>query len=83
MSTTINARREAITIALAAAEVSWATAGFLALGKSAARHQPLLVWLGFFVLLPVSGEKMHDTHKKLSARNIKTVFINIRFIFIS
>jgi hypothetical protein len=47
----INVRREAIMVALVAAEVSWASAGFLALGKSAARHQPLLLWLGFFVLL--------------------------------
>lgn len=44
-----NGRREAIAVALAAAEVSWLSAIVLAL--SGAAHVPLLLWLGLLTIL--------------------------------
>ncbi len=52
----VNSRREAIYVALAAAEVCWAAPVFLALtreriGLAPAPHSPLLSWLGLLALL--------------------------------
>jgi|GEM_PF-6958235 len=52
----VNSRREAIYVALAAAEVCWAAPVFLALtreriGLAPAPHSPLLLWLGLLALL--------------------------------
>ena len=47
----INARREVIWLALAAAEMCWAVPGFWALTWKFVPHQPLLLWLGMLVLL--------------------------------
>jgi hypothetical protein len=43
-------RREAIRIALAAAEVCWLAPVFLAFGRTSGLHPPLLLWLGLLVL---------------------------------
>lgn len=44
-------RREAIWLALAAAEVSWVTPLFLALSQRVAPHPPFLMWVGMLVAL--------------------------------
>jgi hypothetical protein len=44
-------RREAICVALAAAEVCWEAPLFLALNRLTTPHPPLLLWLGMLVLL--------------------------------
>lgn len=46
-----NARREAICLALAAAEVSWLAVVFTTVAHSGERHRPLLLWLGLLVLM--------------------------------
>jgi hypothetical protein len=47
----VNGRREAIWVALAAAEICWLTPAFLALNRLVAPHQPFLAWLGMLVVL--------------------------------
>ena len=47
----IDARREVIWLALAAAEMCWAVPGAWALTWNFVPHQPLLLWLGMLVLL--------------------------------
>ena len=47
----VNGRREAILVALAAAEISWAAPVVLVLTWQTRRHAPLLLWLGMLVLL--------------------------------
>jgi hypothetical protein len=46
-----NSRREAIHMALAAAELCWAAPLFMALSEAGSRHSPPLLWLGMLVLL--------------------------------
>ena len=47
----IELRREAIWVALAAAEMCWAVPVFWALTWNTSPHPPLLLWLGMVVLL--------------------------------
>ena len=48
---TVSGRREALYVALAAAEVCWVTPLFLALIRFSNPHAPLLAWLGILVLI--------------------------------
>jgi len=48
---TVSGRREALYVALAAAEVCWVTPLFLALIRFSDPHPPLLAWLGILVLM--------------------------------
>jgi hypothetical protein len=50
MDLATDGRREAIRLALAAAEVCWLVPAFLAVSRTADLHPALLVWLGFLVL---------------------------------
>jgi hypothetical protein len=45
----LTGRREAIWLALAAAEISWVTPLFIALSQRVALHPPFLIWLGMLV----------------------------------
>jgi len=47
----VNVRREAIQVALAAAEASWLAAAVSALGAGWGRHPALLLWLGLLIIL--------------------------------
>jgi hypothetical protein len=47
----INSRREAIYLALSAAELCWAAPLFMTLSEAGRRHSPWLLWLGMLVLL--------------------------------
>jgi hypothetical protein len=47
----VSGRREAIWLALAAAEVCWVTPVFLALNRARNPHSPVLLWLGILILM--------------------------------
>jgi hypothetical protein len=47
----LNGRREAIRIALAAAEICWVAPFFLVFSRTSDVHHPILTWLGLLVVL--------------------------------
>jgi hypothetical protein len=47
----LNGRREALWLALAAAEVCWVTPIFVAMNWARTSHSPVLLWLGILILM--------------------------------
>jgi hypothetical protein len=85
----VNGRREVIWFSLAAAEVCWVTAVFLALNRAGSHHPPVLLWLGILILmlgffyfyraLEAANLRLHVRQGLLAAGLILGIVLFLRF----